>query len=265
MTLDFTGTISKDCLTLTFASDRGEIQLLPATTKMKATTESPKIFVYLKAQQPTLITQTAVNQKLITEYQADQLLLITPPWELEIPYLIAMLHQTWTDNGLKVATLTENASKVPANQQKTLSDYQEELFLVLKALGIHTEKVRHKPAKAQHRWNKAVSTISFFIDHEGATGEAQWQKRNEMLLKKGAQLKMNPPLKKDGSIGFDVRFAEKLRGDLAAKISGDRTTEDIVLKSVNELGLFLYYGGTNGWLVLKDQAGKTIDEYTVVK
>lgn len=76
---------------------------------------------------------------------------------------------------------------------------------------------------------------------------------------------MNPPLKKDGSIGFDVRFAEKLRGDLAAKISGDRTTEDIVLKSVNELGLFLYYGGTNGWLVLKDQAGKTIDEYTVVK
>jgi hypothetical protein len=42
------------------------------------------------------------------------------------------------------------------------------------------------------------------------------------------------------------------------------TTEDVVLKSVNEVGHFLYYAGTNSWLVLKDKDGKTIDEWTVV-
>ncbi|MFD1900942.1 hypothetical protein GQR36_14845 [Enterococcus termitis] len=43
------------------------------------------------------------------------------------------------------------------------------------------------------------------------------------------------------------------------------TTDDIILKSVNEVGLFLYFGGTNSWLELTDKDGKTINEWTVVE
>ena len=43
------------------------------------------------------------------------------------------------------------------------------------------------------------------------------------------------------------------------------TTEDIVLKSVNEVGLFLYFAGTNSWLELVDENGKTLNEWTVVE
>ena len=96
------------------------------------------------------------------------------------------------------------------------------------------------------------------------TGEVIWQKRNEMLLKAGAKLTKEIPLNKDGSIGFSARLAEKLRADHADQISNFVTTEDLVFKSVNEIGMFLYYAGTNGWLVLKDENGKTIDEYSVV-
>ncbi|WP_301452404.1 hypothetical protein [Bifidobacterium mongoliense] len=37
-----------------------------------------------------------------------------------------------------------------------------------------------------------------------------------------------------------------------------------MLRSVNEVGLFLYYGRTNGWLVLRDGDGRTIHDWTVV-
>lgn len=60
-------------------------------------------------------------------------------------------------------------------------------------------------------------------------------------------------------------MGEKLRDEQRDKFMNLVTTEDIILKSVNEVSLFLYFAGTNSWLVLKDQNGKTIDEYTVVK
>ncbi len=68
-----------------------------------------------------------------------------------------------------------------------------------------------------------------------------------MVLKAGAKLKQEMPLNKDGSIGFSARFTEKLRADRPGQDLGF-CDEDIVLKSVNEVGIFLYYAGTNGWL-----------------
>lgn len=59
-------------------------------------------------------------------------------------------------------------------------------------------------------------------------------------------------------------MATQLRTEQAEKINQWVTSEDIVLKSINEAGLFLYYGGRNGWLVFKDAEGKTIDEWTSI-
>ncbi len=70
-------------------------------------------------------------------------------------------------------------------------------------------------------------------------------------------------LNKDGSIGYSARQSEKIRQDNQAAITDYQTTEDVILKSVNEMGMFLYYGGTNGWLVLVDDEGKTLNEWTI--
>ena len=76
----------------------------------------------------------------------------------------------------------------------------------------------------------------------------------------GATLRAEPSLNRDGSLGFAARFALRLREEHADAISGARTTEDIVLRSVNEVGHLLYFAGTNSWLVLRDDAGRTLDE-----
>lgn len=119
-------------------------------------------------------------------------------------------------------------------------------------------------AKARHRWSKEVSALDFHINHEGVHATVQWVARNRMVIRKGASMVAVPPLDKDGSLGFSARFSEQLRLEHAGQFKNFVTTEDIVVKSVNEVGLFLYFGGTNSWLVLRDDNGKTIHDWTVV-
>lgn len=129
---------------------------------------------------------------------------------------------------------------------------------------IDEKKTEHKDKKAQHRWNKEVSEIEFYIDSRESKATIIWQKRNEMLLKKGAKLMKEVPLNKDGSLGFAAKMGTTLRNEHQDKIKDFTTTEDIIFKSVNEVGLFLYFGGTNSWLEMVDKNGKTIDEWTIV-
>jgi hypothetical protein len=121
-----------------------------------------------------------------------------------------------------------------------------------------------KPGKARHRWSKEVADIDFFVDYEGAKATVRWINRNEMLIKKGAVLRADTPLLKDGSLGFTAKFTLMLRQLHQNQIKDFVTTEDVILKSVNEVGNFLYFAGTNSWLVLKDKDGKTINAYTEV-
>ena len=51
----------------------------------------------------------------------------------------------------------------------------------------------------------------------------------------------------------------------ADKIKDYVTTDNVILKSVNEVGHFLYFAGTNSWMILKDKDGKTIHEYSTVE
>lgn len=206
-----------------------------------------------------------ISPKPLSETAAfDQVIQVETPWELSDHHLAQRFFDEWQEQKLAVETHFETI-KVPKNQLPLVTEYQEKLFRLFTALGYPMVKIKKKPAKAAHRWNKAVSQITFFIDHAGATGEAIWQKRNELVLKAGAKLLMEAPLNKDGSVSYTAKLTEKLREDNHEKINGDRTTEDIVFKSVNELSIFLYYAGTNSWLVLKDAEGKTIDSYTVVE
>lgn len=155
--------------------------------------------------------------------------------------------------------------KIPQNYLPQLTDFYQSIATILTAFGYPMKKIKKAPAKAQHRWREEISSIEFFIDYNEATGTAIWQKRNQLKLLAGATLKKEPPLNKDGSLGFAAKFTQSLRAEHADQIKNFTTTEDINFKSVNELGNFLYFAGTNSWLILKDANGKTIDAYTLVK
>lgn len=227
------------------------------------TIASDELLVYFKGREAYAIDYgQKIDKKVLKE--SDSLATINVPWDIEPKDLAQQMLDVWKENSLKTIGLFA-IQKIATNHFPVVAEYQQELFEILTAFGYEHKQLKKKPAKAQHRWNKAVSEISFYVDYNDSKGEVIWRKRNEMVLKAGAKLKQEMPLNKDGSIGFSARFTEKLRADHADKISDFATTEDIVLKSVNEVGIFLYYAGTNGWLVLKDQQGKTIDEYTIVK
>ena len=125
---------------------------------------------------------------------------------------------------------------------------------------VENTKAPKKPAKAQHRFKQDFADVPFFIDYNGAKATVTWRKRDEMVIAAGATLQTDMPLNKDGSVGFAQRFALTLREEHADAISNGHTTKDVVLKSANEVGHFLYFAGTNTWLQLKDAQGRTLNE-----
>lgn len=194
----------------------------------------------------------------------DTYISLSIPWEVEQNHLITALTQIALDSSVKLKEQA-NLEPIAKNNYPQIEALTESITKILNTFGYTLTKVKKKPAKAVHRWSKDIANIDFYVDYNGAKAVCRWQKRQEMLIKKGAQLVVDPPLNKDGSLGFAAKFTLSIRELNQAKIKNGMTTEDIILKSVNEVGNFLYFAGTNSWLVLKDKDGKTIDEYTVVK
>lgn len=186
-----------------------------------------------------------------------------PEWTEQIGYVGQLL----AEQNQPPITSTSLPSNVSQNFRTTLAPAVEAIILVLSRFGYPLTKsapVKAKPAKTRHRWTKAVSQIEFTVATREAQGTAIWQKRKEMLLKAGAQLWPTAPLNKDGSFGFAAKMGTHLRNEHAAQIQDNQTTEDIIFKSVNEIGLFLYFGGTNSWLELCDTNSRSIDDWTKI-
>ena len=159
----------------------------------------------------------------------------------------------------------DKIKKEPLWMETDVSPWMSDLKQLLPILGLSLEKSpNNKPAKARHKWTKEIKDIPFNVTYRGSSATVYWQKRQEMCIVAGAKLVQEAPLNKDGSVGFAAKVGDKLRLEQADKIQNGYTIEDVILKSVNEVGLFLYYGGTNGWQVLVDSEGKSIDEWTRV-
>lgn len=211
---------------------------------------------------------------LFEDSDFQKIIVITPPWDIELDYLEILFIEEAEKNGLSLKNIQQENRNIPASSLKNVTKYKELLLLVLETFGYHffqkqeptaPPATKPKHAKARHKWSKEISQIEFFIDSRESKATVLWHKRNEMLLKAGATMMKEPPLNKDGSLGFSARFGEKIREDHKDKIKNFVTTEDLILKSVNEVGLFLYFGGTNSWLELKDADGKSIDAWTIVE
>lgn len=185
--------------------------------------------------------------------------------EIELRYLERSLLNHSLEQG--VILNKQESLTVPENIQKQLQETLEALLLILKSIGTPIEKQevkKNKPAKARHKWTKEVSEKEFYIDTRDSIATVMWIKRNQMLIKKGATMMKEAPLNKDGSVGFSAKMGDKIRHDYQEQFENFVTTEDIILKSVNEVGLFLYFAGTNSWLEMIDKDGKTLNEWTVV-
>lgn len=251
-----------------FNNSQGAINISNADSK-KVAVERPTVYFLLKGNTIVYIGKTNKNASH-NDIDFNKIIIITPPWEIEIDYLAQLFIDEAIKNGINLVNTATEGIKIPANQKKIIANYKYEVLSVLENFGynvqpkLEVKETKGKPVKTRHKWSKEVSQIKFFVNSRESKATVIWQKRNEMLIKAGAKLKSNPHLNKDGSLGMDAKFGEKLRSDHADKIKGVVTTEDLVLKSVNEVGLFLYFGGTNGWLELKDANGKTIDEWTRV-
>jgi len=151
-----------------------------------------------------------------------------------------------------------------AGDQTAVLDSQ--LSGILHALGYSygQPEAKKRPAKARHRFNKDLADTPFSVQRGTAQATVYWRKAKEMEIEPGAQLDMVPQINKDGSEAYGTKFGDKLRQDHATAIEDGRTTDIVLLRSVNEVGSFLYYGGTNSWLELKDAQGRTLDELTRV-
>lgn len=227
--------------------------------------------VYLLIKEQTVVQIGHGSGKIQFDEAIDQVIEIQPSaWENELAYLEQAFVMEAKENGLALVEEPVEV-KIPKNQQKTVTEYKKEVLFVLERFGysfvskVHeAQPAKARPAKARHRWSKEVSQIEFSVDTRESKATVFWQKRNEMLIKAGAKLRPVAPLNKDGSIGFSAKMGDKIRQEQADKIKDFTTTEDIILKSVNEVGLFLYFAGTNSWLELVDQNGKSIDAWTRV-
>lgn len=254
-----------------------KLQVNLATTQTEILFDQHILTIYTEQAAPFapfdgLLLQT--NQQQITQIDyvtnapaslpsGPFLTLTDADWPEGLPYLGRLL----AEQAPAIKT-TDLPAKIPSNYRQTLSSLFEAINLILERFGFSwqtAEPQKVKPAaKTRHRWTKAISTVPFRIETRQATGTAIWQKRNEMCLKAGATLMPEPPLNKDGSLGFAAKMGTQLRHEHRDQVQNNSTTEDIIFKSVNEVGLFLYFGGTNSWLELIDQDGRSIDDWSKI-
>lgn len=247
--------INQDSTVMTLPGGQGKI----IVTSHGNATETG-VNLYLKDGKLTGIDDSSVAKK------ANCVIRIEPAWDQETNYLTKSFSEYAVEQGIFKKDPLESL-KIPGSQRATIEKFRDIILTVLNGLGFRSIFIPNKKFKGKpsHRFTKQVSEVAFHVDHDGAKATVYWQTRNKVLIKAGAVMKPEPDLNKDGSLGFSAKFALKLRSEHANSFKNCVTTKDIILKSVNEVGLFLYFAGTNSWLVLKDKDGKSINDWTVVK
>lgn len=192
---------------------------------------------------------------------ADQVLRLHLSWGLEADYLQRAF------SALIAGTDPEQA-QIPAGVYQTVMAMLTELRQVLTVLGYQfgqAKPAKKGPAKARHRFDRKLADRPFQVARNGARATVFWRKAKEMEIAAGAVLRTEPIMNQDGSVSYGTKYGDKLRADHADAFVDGKTTKPVVLRSVNEMGLFLYYGDTNGWLELVDADGNTLDALTKVQ
>ncbi|WP_282674194.1 hypothetical protein [Lactococcus cremoris] len=223
-----------------------------------------ELFLLLKKGQIKMI---ANDLELIPKLEFDKVVILNvKAYELDANYLTQYLVNLAEEAGINLRDKAEPL-KIPNNIEKACATYADEFLSALGAFGIKLEKKKAFSPKAQHRWKKGLSEIEFFVKRPDSQATIIWRKSNELVIKAGAKIAESGGMKSDGTPGLAYRFTQTLREEQKENWDPKTfiTTADIVLKSVNEVGHFLYFAGTNSWLQLVDKEGRSIHELSVVQ
>ncbi|KAA8439895.1 hypothetical protein FKV75_09635 [Weissella paramesenteroides] len=241
-------------MTLTISLGDGQIGL---TNKVPEPSINA-VTLYFKNEQLISIDQVPGDETV------TRVAIITPPTNIETNTIALYIDELAAEAKLKLES--SMTGQLTDDQRQSATAYWHEVVPLFALLGITVAKKKRKPTKAQHRFKSAMADVPFNTDFIGTKATIYWQKRHEMRLVAGAKMLADAPLKADGGLGVDARFAKQIRAEHADAFDPETfiTTKDIVLKSVNEIGLFLYFGGTNSWLVFKGPDDRTIHDWTVM-
>jgi hypothetical protein len=225
--------------------------------------EDNELFLLVKMGQIRVI---AADLTLLPKLEFDRVVRWnTTAYDLPLAALTQHLVNLAEEAGLSLRAKPEPV-KIPKNLVSSCNKATDELLEVLNTFGIKLEKKKISSSKAQHRWNKSLANIEFFVKRTDSQATVVWQKSNQLVIKAGAKLAPTGGLKADGTPGLAYRFTQTLREEQQASWDPNLfiTTEDIILRSVNEVGHFLYFAGTNSWLELIDNKGRTLHEWAAV-
>ncbi|WP_412989296.1 hypothetical protein ACLJJ6_09965 [Pediococcus siamensis] len=245
MALKLTVLMDEQQTQVTLPNDQGTITF----TKAAGSVPEHGVQLFVKSSQLVSVDQVVSD--------ADEVVTIELPWSVETAFVARAFQNK----------LANTETPIPTNQETAIEPTLATLIAILTRFGIHLSPVKpakKRPAKARHRFNKALVSHPFKVNRHGSSATVYWTASKEMTVKAGAKLTGEQIMNKDGSMRYGTKYGEKLRADNADAIENLTTTKDIKLRSVNEVGLFLYYGDTNGWLELVDAEGRTLDELTKI-
>lgn len=244
---------------------------------------SEKNILFLLSDNKIKKVYKSTDKIIFKNPKIDKVIIISVPSKIDIENLeYAFLKEAFENNiklengfeGKFIENELSNKSNFWEEQEYDINEYKDKVLVILQRFGYNILKEENKAKltdtkapnlKARHKWSKEVSNIKFTAKLRGGEGCAIWKSKDELVLLAGAKLVKDPQLNKDGSVNFSAQLTEKFRLDYADKIVDNITTEDIIFKSPNQLGIFLFYGGQNTWQELKDSSGKSLDEWSVIK
>ncbi len=201
----------------------------------------------------------------------DKVIKVEVPSYVDLEYLEYIFIEEAIQKRIEIINKKiSNECKISKSQKSDTDAYKEKVLFILKNFGLDIFKSQNNTkssskenfSKPRHKWTKEISQILFTAKSVDGEGKAIWRSKDELVLLSGAKLTVNPQMNKDGSMNYSAQFAQKLRSDHLDKIVDNYTTVDIVFKSPNQLGMFLFFGGQNTWAELKDSDGKSLDDWS---
>lgn len=251
----FTGNFSEDKLTI----DLNDLGMINYYFKKPSVTNKQAIYVMLENGKLVEISLSNLKSpKGVTGF-----IEIVTPKQINVTDLFYFLVVEMKNNGYELNVNYE--VEVSDETLAACQSYWNSILPILQSFGFHIVKPQKRAAKPRHKYLPSLAETPLTIDYQGSTATVYWAKRNQFIIKKGAKLVEKAPLTKAGIIGFAGKFGLQLREEHAQEIQNNTLIADVTLRSVNEVGTFLYFAGTNSWQQLKTPEGKTLDELTVVK
>lgn len=255
MTTDFTGKLSEQQVSIKL-DNLGIINYY--ATRPETVADESIFFIMKQNEILGLSFGTASQMKDATDF----LEIVVPDYIIPADFFYFLTKEISRDG---YDMNVEYKMTISPESVKVYQQYWQQVLPLLKAFGLRVNVVKKVASKPRHKYSKDLAQTPFTVDYKGSTATVYWRKRNEFVIKSGATLVADAPLTKAGIIGFAGKFGLRLRQEHVDQIKDNSLINDVVLRSVNEVGTFLYFAGTNSWLQLKSPEGKTLDELTVVK